>query len=250
MEASTQPQPAIPSKVFPDQPTIMEPSDMPTEELKKKRNLPFIISLVLFFLVISVLLVLFFLTTRQPSSNNIPVVSAPVIQTSTTPETTGGSSLLGTTFNTTYEARLFNLGFDYSESLKTDTTMRITHSTGATRCFEETASGSGIALNIFKGDITCDGITSELPDGESFELTSKDGKIFNFTAKQDTDLNVYFATGSYTTTSPDNYLLKMLFEGVSFQDVKDRATSVLKTLTFNTDRLKTELTDDIVTSEQ
>jgi len=238
MEASTQPLPATPD------PTPVIPT---TPEIKKN-SLPLIISLVLFFVVVIVLVILFLMSRNNGTPTNTQsTVSAPVVQTTAAPETSGDTAAptaVPDTSTNTFEARLFYLGFDYKNALTSDSTSRITYADGTTQCFEEIAAGDGITLNVYNGDTACTGVTTRLPDGESFDLVSKDSKTFNFTITQDSVGN-FTAIGVFATSDPSNYLIKIEIDGTSLEDAKANATSVIKTLVFDTSKLKTELTDNI-----
>ncbi|MFS8130769.1 MAG: hypothetical protein ACMG57_02205 [Candidatus Dojkabacteria bacterium] len=247
MEQSTQPQPAIPSKVFPTQTTITSQADMPTEELNKKKTLPFIISIILFFLVIAVLLVLLFLTNKPTDSNNQPVVSAPVTQTTAAPETSGNTTptIVPDTTANTFESRLFYLGFDYSSALASDTTTRVTNADGTTWCFTEEAAGQNITVSVLQGPGECQGAEGGL-GLETIDQLSADGKTFKIVIKQDTkDASKYNALIRYYATSPLPLALRIDLTSDSQASVKADAIALVKTLSFDDSKLKSELTDVI-----
>lgn len=247
MEASTQPQPAVPAPVSPLQ------TNSNTQEVSsamKQSKIPLLISLALFIIVVIVLAILFLMSRNNNpnTNNNTNTVSEPVIQTTAAPETTGNTSTtpsnIPDTSTNTFEARLFYLGFDYKNLLTSDTTTRVTYGDGTTQCFEEIAKGDGISLDVYSMDTSCTGVTSRLPDGENFALISKDTKTFNFSISQN-NTGTFSATGIFATSTPSNYLIKIVIEGSSLEETKATAESLIKSLTFDTSKLKTELTDKI-----
>ncbi|MEO6729436.1 MAG: hypothetical protein ABIM99_05960 [Candidatus Dojkabacteria bacterium] len=256
MEASTQPHLAAPTPASQIPPISNLPLLEPTNATEgKKRNMPLIISLVLFFFIIAVLVIL--LLIQSNSSNNFvnnTVVSQPVTETTTTPETSGANSdstvTQTNTDENTFESRLFYLGFDYPKPLDQDETTRITYPDGTTWCFSESAQSfsdfSNINLGIQKGTGDCESI-GPLPSGESFTLTSKDNKVFNFVILDDVSAGFY-AVGEYISPAPSDYRIRISIGENSLDKSKLQAQKVISSLIFDTTRMRTELTDKILTS--
>lgn len=247
MEASTQPQPAVPSPVAP---SITE-----TKELPKRSKWPLIISLLLFFIVIIALAALFLMTRNSggATNNTQSTVSAPVTQvTTTTPETTSGSTITpppvadASLSPNNFDSRLFYLNFISPNPITTDTTTRITHQDGTTWCFDEQATGQDIAVNIFTGAADCHGAVGAAQENK-FDLTSADSKVVNFVVSADASTGKFVATGVYSTQSPLALTFIVSITGNDLVDVKAKATALTGTLSFDTSMMKTELTDKITT---
>lgn len=259
MEASTQPQPAVPSPSATIQPTAVTPigTNPVTPSTPSESKTPLIISVVLVVVVLVILIILLILTQNKPTVTDNPnfqdtPVSAPTSQTTTTPETsasTGNTAnptpVVSDTANNTFEARIFYLGFNYTTALTSDTTSRITNADGTSKCFQENASGIDISLTINQGTPECMGATG----GGTLERTSeisKDGKSMDILIDQDSSTNRFTARISYSAPSPLAMSAFITLEADTQAQVKTNAVALVKSLSFDTTKMKSELTDKII----